>query len=85
MSMKTLSIRLSDELAGDIEAEALKRKISKSDVIRERLTRARSHGPGNAVLDEIGDVIGSVDGLPSDLSTNMKKYLKAGYGRKRPR
>ena len=85
MSMKTLSIRLSDELAGDIEAEALKRKISKSDVIRERLTRARSHGPGNAVLDEIGDVIGSVDGLPSDLSANKKKYLKAGYGRKRPR
>ena len=85
MSMKTLSIRLSDELAADIEAEAHKRRISKSDVIRERLSRAQSHGPRNAILDKIGDVIGSVHGLPSDLSANKKKYLKAGYGRKRPR
>ena len=34
----------------------------------------------------IADLIGSVDGLPADLSTRKKRYLRAtGYGRKRLR
>ena len=34
----------------------------------------------------IADLIGSVDGLPADLSARKKSRLKAtGYGRKRPR
>ena len=41
---------------------------------------ARPVGPRNATLDKIGDLIGSVHGLPSDLSTNKKKYLKAELG-----
>ena len=36
--------------------------------------------------DAIADLIGSVDGLPADLSTRKKQYLQAaGYGRKRSR
>jgi hypothetical protein len=83
--MKTLTVRLPEELAAQIEAESRERKISKSDVIRERLSRARPVSPRNATLDKIGDLIGSVHGLPSDLSTNKKKYLKAGYGQKHSR
>jgi hypothetical protein len=46
-----------------------------------RRARARA-----ASLDAIGDLIGSVDTLPSDLSARRKHYLRAtGYGRKRPR
>jgi hypothetical protein len=34
-------------------------------------------------LQDIADLIGSVEGLPPDLASNHKGYLKAwGYGRK---
>jgi Arc/MetJ-type ribon-helix-helix transcriptional regulator len=85
--MKTLTVRLPDRLAAQIEAESRKRKLSKSDIVRERLTNA----PGTEntrppSLEAIAHLIGSVKGLPADLSANKKKYLKAtGYGLKRPR
>jgi len=84
--MKTLKIRLPDVLAHQIEAESRQRKVSKSDVIRERLSRARPRHPRHASLDMIADLIGSVEGLPANLSTEKKKYLKTtGYGQKRHR
>jgi hypothetical protein len=37
-------------------------------------------------VETIADLIGSVDGLPVDLSARKKWYLKAtGYGKTRPR
>jgi Arc/MetJ-type ribon-helix-helix transcriptional regulator len=85
-TMKTLTVRLPDALASQIEAESRRRKLSKSDVIRERLNRAAGTARWPVTLDSIADLIGSVDGLPSDLSANTKKYLRTtGYGRKRPR
>lgn len=85
--MKTLSVRLPEVLASEIEAESRGRKLSKSDVIRERLSGAvRSGRRRIAPLDAIADLIGSVDGLPADLSSRTKRYLRSsGYGRKRPR
>jgi hypothetical protein len=81
--MKTLTVRLPDELAAQIEKESRARKMSKSDIVRDRLISAK---PQQATsLDDIADLIGSVKGLPVDLSANKKKYLKAGYGLKRPR
>ena len=38
-----------------------------------------------AYTDTNALTIGSVDGLPADLSTNIKRYLRVGYGRKRSR
>jgi hypothetical protein len=84
--MKTLTVRLPDELAAQIEAESRERKLSKSDIIRERLGRARPADGRSDPLHMIRDLIGSADGLPSDLSTRKKEYLRAmGYGQKRPR
>ena len=81
--MKAITVRLPEPLIADIEAESRVRKISKSDVVRERLQRARRLV---APLESIVDLIGSVDGLPPDLSARTKHYLGAtGYGRKRPR
>jgi hypothetical protein len=85
--MKTLTIRLPDPLVNQIESESRRRGLSKSDVVRERLTRA---GPADQELPTsylaIADLIGSVKGLPSDLGSRKKHYLKAtGYGRKRHR
>ena len=34
--MKTLTVRLPDVLAAEIEAESLERQRSKSDIVRER-------------------------------------------------
>ncbi len=85
--MKTLTVRLPEALVAQIEAESRRRKLSKSDVVRERLTAAgRSPEQQPAALDAIADVVGSVDGLPRDLSARTKKYLKStGYGRQRTR
>jgi len=85
--MKTLTVRLTESVVADIEAESRERNVSKSDVVRERLqpasgATARKH----STVDAISDLIGSVDGLPADLSARKKQYLRAtGYGRKRPR
>jgi hypothetical protein len=82
--MKTLTVRLPEALVADIEAESRRRKTSKSDIVRERLAaRKQDVSPS---YEAIADLAGSVDGLPADLSANIKRYLKAtGYGRKRSR
>jgi len=85
--MKTLTVRLPDALVAQIEAESRRRRLSKSDVVRERLAQVgTSQRKQPALLDAIADVVGSVDGLPRDLSARTNKYLKStGYGRKRTR
>jgi Arc/MetJ-type ribon-helix-helix transcriptional regulator len=81
--MKTITIRLPEPVAAEIEAESAERGISKSDVVRERLEGARA-SKRSAALESIADLIGSVDGLPKDLSARKKAYLRTtGYGRNR--
>ena len=82
--MKTLTVRLPDALVAQLEAESRERKLSKSDVVRERLMRGGTGDqPNPPTYEAIKHLIGSVKGLPSDLSANKKKYLKlTGYGRK---
>jgi Arc/MetJ-type ribon-helix-helix transcriptional regulator len=84
--MKTLTVRLPEPLVADIEEESRGRKISKSDVVRERLERAPRKRRRTTSLNAITDLIGSVDGLPTDLTSRKKEYLQStGYGQKRPR
>lgn len=85
--MKTLTVRLPEPLVSEIEAESRGRKCSKSDIVRERLQRAARPARGRSSgLDAIADLIGSIDGLPEDLSARRKRQLKAtGYGRERAR
>lgn len=85
--MKSLTVRLPESLVAQIETESRARKLSKSDVVRDRLARA---GPADKELPAsylaIADLIGSVEGLPPDLSSRTKHYLKVtGYGRNRRR
>jgi hypothetical protein len=85
--MKTITVRLPEALALEIEVESRLRKVSKSDVVRDRLLDAgrRARRPA-AALEAIADLIGSVDGLPGDLSARKKAYLKdMRYGQKRAR
>jgi len=85
--MKILTVRLPEALVAQIEAESRRRNMSRSDVVRERLTRAEGLRPReSASLDAIADVVGSIDWLPRDLSAQKKRYLKSsGYGDKRTR
>ena len=84
--MKTLTVRLPAVLVADLETESRERHCSKSDIVRERLSlAARSRLPA-APIAAIADLVGSVDGLPADLSRRRKAYLRmTGYGRKRAR
>jgi Arc/MetJ-type ribon-helix-helix transcriptional regulator len=80
--MKTLTVRLPERLAAEIEAG--ERRLSKSDVVRERLQRVGETARREAdPLHAIADLIGSIDGLPADLSARKKEYLRVtNYGRK---
>jgi Arc/MetJ-type ribon-helix-helix transcriptional regulator len=83
--MKTLTVRLPEALVAEIEAESRERRRSKSDVVRERLSMGGSAPRKTAVPAIIADIVGAVDGLPPDLSSRKKAYLKKGYGRNRTR
>jgi Arc/MetJ-type ribon-helix-helix transcriptional regulator len=84
-AMKTLTVRLPEPLAAEIEAESRARRLSKSDVVRERLQRAPAAASDDP-LASIRDLIGSVDGGPPDLSERKNEYLRAIIrGRKHPR
>jgi Arc/MetJ-type ribon-helix-helix transcriptional regulator len=85
--MKTFTVRLPESLVAEIEMESRGRKCSKSDIVRQRLQgAARPTRPQSTPLDAIADLIGSVNGLPADLSARKKRYLKTtDYGQKRSR
>jgi len=85
--VKTLTVRLPEALAAEIEVESRGLQCSKSDIVRERLQRAAPPTRHKStLLDSIADLIGSVEGLPAGLSGRKKRYLKTtGYGQKRPR
>jgi len=84
--MKTMTVRLPEPLVREIEAESYSRGISRSDVIRERLARPAPDRRGSDPTTVLADLIGSVGGLPDDLSGRPKAYLRStGYGHMRPR
>jgi hypothetical protein len=86
--MRTLTVRLPDELAQEIETESRAGGLSKSDVVRRRLERRprRAVREPPSFFDLAADLIGSVagDGLPADLSARKKHYLRERvYGKDR--
>jgi hypothetical protein len=54
--MKTLTIRLPDTLVAEIELESELRRVSKSDIVRERLHQ-RPIAAGAGMSDLIGDIL----------------------------
>lgn len=81
--MKSLTVRLPDAMAAEIESESIADGISKSDVVRRRLENVSARPA--TFFDLAADLIGSVDDarMPSDLSSRKKTYLKSrGYGKR---
>ena len=85
--MKTLVLRIPDDLARELEAEAEKSRLTKSEVVRRRLIAAGSQANDTASgFGLIEDLIGTVEGGPSDMSVRKKEFLKtSGYGKSRRR
>jgi hypothetical protein len=77
--MKALSVRLPDRLFAEIAAEAKKRRMSKSAVVRERLQNVPKAQRRPAMLEAVADLIGSIDDLPPDLSARKKFYLRRAF------
>jgi predicted transcriptional regulator len=79
--MRTISLRLPEDLLADLERAAKARRVSKSVVVRESLEenlRARPHRRASSCYDLARDLAGTVKGLPRDLATNPK-YIE-GFG-----
>ncbi len=77
LAMKTMSLKLPDELDRKLTAAVKQRGIAKSDVVREALAQylADAQSPrSGSLLALAGDLAGCVDDLAPDTSTNPK-YL----------
>jgi hypothetical protein len=80
--MKTVSLKLSDDLLRELERSAKQQKRGKSEIIRSALEQYLRTGNGAAnppsFYDVASDLIGKFEG-PPDLATNPK-YME-GFGR----
>jgi hypothetical protein len=89
--LRLVQMWLPDTRTPEFAAEAHRQSLlaNRSPSAREDQAWADAMVPlpqGQATtIDDIADLIGSVDGLPTDLASNKEKYLRAGYGRKRHR
>jgi Ribbon-helix-helix protein, copG family len=54
--VKSLTIRLPDALARRIEQESLARRVSKSDIVRERLATAPPARPEHPLADILAEI-----------------------------
>ena len=75
-SMKTLTVKLTDQLFAEISRAAEARKVAKSEIVRERLVQASPKSP--SLWSQMADLVIEDEDLPADLSSN-KEYL-SGYG-----
>ena len=79
--MKTISVKVPEELEAKLAAVAARRGESKSTLIRtaiEQLIASEKDITPNSCLDLSRDLVGCVDG-PTDLSYNKKRL--EGYGK----
>jgi hypothetical protein len=83
--MKTLTIRLPDLLAKRIEQESQARRVSKSDVVRERLTALPPLPPAHPladILSEMDSLAGTVAGPKRNAARDKKRLpevIRAHY------
>ena len=79
--MRTISLKLPDDLLTHLDSEARKRRMTKSSLVRESLEKALHPSltaGGVSCYDLARDLAGAVKGLPKDLADNPK-YLR-GFG-----
>jgi hypothetical protein len=81
-SMRTISLKLTDNLLAQLAKAAKARRVTRSSLVRESLEKALHEQPSPGEVscyDLARDLAGSVKGLPKDLA-NDPKYME-GFGR----
>jgi hypothetical protein len=82
MKTVTLTVRIPQRVAADIARESRERKVSKSDLVRERLGERKEQSKTRGMLALVQDLITESDEMPADVSTRVDYYLKkTGYGK----
>ena len=79
--MRTISLKLAEDLLADLKREAKARRISQSALVRESLEatlRRASRRGATSCYDLARDLDGTLKGLPRDLASNPK-YME-GFG-----
>jgi hypothetical protein len=79
LSVKTLTVKLPDPLFAEIESAARARKVTKSEIVRERLERSKTGK--RSLWSRMEDLVIHDESLPTDLATN-KEHLRH-YGKNR--
>jgi predicted transcriptional regulator len=80
--MRSISVKLPDEIFAQLGREAKKRRVTKSRIVRESLEKdLHQQSPAGALscYDLARGLAGTVKGLPKDLPDNPK-YMD-GFGR----
>ena len=79
--MRTISVKLPDDLLVQLERKAKTRRVPKSWLVRESLEKGLDERPPAGAVscyDLARDLAGTVKGLPKDLADNPK-YME-GFG-----
>lgn len=79
--MRTISLKLPDDLLATLDSEARKRRVTKSRLVRESLEKALHQLPSPrevSCYDLARDLAGALKGLPEDLAEDPK-YMD-GFG-----
>ena len=78
--MRTVTVKLPDEVFQKVSRSAAQRRVSKSEIIREALSAKEM--PSESLYSRIEDLVFDGTGIPRDLSSSPQ-HLK-GYGSSRP-
>ena len=76
--MTTITCKIPDDLNAQLEAEATRKLVPKSVLVREALERSFERRKGvsqKSAFDMVKNLCGIVKGGPTDVSTNPK-YMK---------
>jgi predicted transcriptional regulator len=79
--MRTISVKLPDDLLAELAREAKARRVTKSSLVRESLEKGLNEQPAAGAVscyDLARDLAGAVKGLPKDLADNPK--FMEGFG-----
>jgi predicted transcriptional regulator len=79
--MRTISLKLPEDLLDELTSAAKARRVTKSQVVRDSLEmalRRQSVAADISCYDLARDLAGAVKGLPKDLAANPK-YME-GFG-----
>ena len=77
--VRTVTIKLPDDLARRLRHTVARRRATQSEVIREALEAHLAAPSTGSYLDLAGDLAGSLKGGAADLSSNKRRLR--GFGR----